>query len=67
MPLEAFYPAEEYHRDYFNRNTGQGYCRIVIAPKLQKFRKESQQINLTSSDGDGWCSSTRRGRHHGTG
>lgn len=39
VPFEAFYPAEEYHRDYFNRNPGKGYCRIVIAPKLQKFRK----------------------------
>lgn len=39
VPFEVFYPAEEYHRDYFNRNPGKGYCRIVIAPKLQKFRK----------------------------
>ena len=38
-PLDVFYPAEEYHRDYLPRNPGQGYCRIVIAPKLQKFRK----------------------------
>jgi peptide-methionine (S)-S-oxide reductase len=38
-PLEAFYPAEEYHRDYFRRNPGQGYCQIVIAPKVAKVRK----------------------------
>ncbi len=38
-PLEAFYPAEEYHRDYYRRNPGQGYCRAVIAPKVSKLRK----------------------------
>jgi peptide-methionine (S)-S-oxide reductase len=39
-PLTVFYPAEEYHQDYFRRNPGQGYCRAVIAPKVAKFRKE---------------------------
>ncbi len=39
-PFSAFYPAEEYHRRYFERNPGQGYCRAVIAPKVVKFRKE---------------------------
>jgi len=38
-PLTAFYPAEEYHRDYFRRNPTQGYCRAVIAPKVAKVRK----------------------------
>ncbi|MEW6490400.1 MAG: peptide-methionine (S)-S-oxide reductase, partial [Thermodesulfobacteriota bacterium] len=38
-PLEAFYPAEAYHQDYFRKNPGQGYCRVVIAPKLAKFRQ----------------------------
>ncbi|HYB45342.1 MAG TPA: peptide-methionine (S)-S-oxide reductase MsrA [Nitrososphaerales archaeon] len=38
VPLEAFYPAEDYHREYFRRNPGQPYCRVVIAPKLEKFR-----------------------------
>lgn len=33
-----FYPAEEYHQDYFNRNPNVPYCRIVIAPKLQKIQ-----------------------------
>ncbi|MCI4351154.1 MAG: peptide-methionine (S)-S-oxide reductase MsrA [Thermoplasmata archaeon] len=37
-PLAAFYPAEEYHRDYFKRNPTAGYCRAVIAPKVAKFR-----------------------------
>lgn len=38
-PFERFFPAEDYHQDYFNRNPGQGYCRAVIAPKVAKFRK----------------------------
>lgn len=38
VPLEAFYPAEDYHREYFRRNPGRPYCRVVIAPKLEKFR-----------------------------
>lgn len=40
VPLEAFYPAEDYHRDYFRRNPNQGYCRAVIAPKVAKVRKQ---------------------------
>jgi len=40
VPLEAFYPAEEYHRDYFERNPEHGYCRVVVAPKVAKFRKQ---------------------------
>jgi peptide-methionine (S)-S-oxide reductase len=35
-PLKAFYPAEDYHRDYFDRNRGAPYCQFVIAPKLKK-------------------------------
>ena len=38
-PLEAFYPAEEYHQDYFAQNPNQGYCQIVINPKLKKVRE----------------------------
>jgi len=34
-----FYPAEAYHQNYFKNNPNQGYCRYVIAPKLQKFEK----------------------------
>ncbi len=34
-----FYPAEDYHQDYYNNNSEQGYCRIVITPKLEKFKK----------------------------
>jgi peptide-methionine (S)-S-oxide reductase len=39
VPLTAFYPAEQYHRDYYNRNQNQPYCRAVIAPKVAKLRK----------------------------
>ena len=35
-PLETFYPAEDYHQDYYDKNPGAGYCRVVIAPKLRK-------------------------------
>lgn len=35
-PLQVFYPAEEYHQDFFENNPNYGYCRIVIAPKLKK-------------------------------
>jgi peptide-methionine (S)-S-oxide reductase len=38
-PFAAFYPAEDYHQEYFRRNPGQGYCRLVIAPKVAKFRQ----------------------------
>jgi peptide-methionine (S)-S-oxide reductase len=38
-PFEVFYPAEEYHQNYFVQHPNQGYCRVVIAPKVAKFRK----------------------------
>lgn len=37
VDFEAFYAAEDYHREYFRRNPDQGYCRVVIAPKVAKF------------------------------
>ena len=39
-PLDAFYPAEAEHHDYFARNPWSGYCQVVIAPKVAKFRKQ---------------------------
>ena len=39
VPYTVFYPAEEYHQDYFNRNPNQPYCAAVIAPKVSKMRK----------------------------
>ena len=38
-PLKNFYPAENYHRNYFANNPNQAYCRFVIEPKVLKFRK----------------------------
>ena len=35
-PLSTFYPAEDYHQDYYRRNTNAPYCRLVIQPKLKK-------------------------------
>jgi peptide-methionine (S)-S-oxide reductase len=37
-PVPAFYPAEEYHQNYFARNPTQGYCQFVVAPKVAKAR-----------------------------
>ena len=39
VPLDKFYPAEEYHQDYFERNPAQPYCRAVVAPKVAKARR----------------------------
>ena len=39
-PFKAFYQAEEYHQEYFERYPHQPYCRLVIAPKVAKFRKQ---------------------------
>ncbi len=38
-PLERFWPAEDYHRQYFGRNPGQPYCMMVVGPKVAKFRQ----------------------------
>jgi peptide-methionine (S)-S-oxide reductase len=37
--FDKFYPAEDYHQDYYQSNPNQGYCRIVITPKIEKFKK----------------------------
>ncbi len=39
VPAATFYPAEEYHQEFFKRNPHQGYCMAVVSPKLSKFRK----------------------------
>lgn len=44
-PFTAFYRAEDYHQNYFNRNTTQGYCQFVIVPKLEKFSKVFNDIS----------------------
>lgn len=38
VAAEAFYPAEQYHQEFFKRNPHQGYCMAVVSPKLSKFR-----------------------------
>ena len=38
--FEAFYVAEDYHQNYYENNKNQGYCRVVINPKLEKFQKQ---------------------------
>lgn len=40
VPLEKFYEAEDYHKEYYNRNQSKGYCQVVINPKLDKFKKK---------------------------
>jgi len=39
VPLEHFYAAEDYHQDYFAKNPTQGYCQLVVAPKVRKFQQ----------------------------
>lgn len=39
-PLPNYYPAERYHQRYFEQHPGQGYCMVVVAPKVAKFRKQ---------------------------
>jgi peptide-methionine (S)-S-oxide reductase len=40
LPLDRFYPAEDYHQEYFSRHPEQAYCQMVISPKISKFRKQ---------------------------
>ncbi|MBL8245549.1 MAG: peptide-methionine (S)-S-oxide reductase MsrA [Rhodanobacteraceae bacterium] len=44
QPLKAFYPAEDYHQEYFELNGEQPYCSLVIAPKVAKFKKRFAAI-----------------------
>ncbi len=39
-PITTFYPAEDYHQEYFANNPEQGYCQMVVSPKVAKFRKK---------------------------
>jgi peptide-methionine (S)-S-oxide reductase len=39
-PLPEFFPAEDYHKNYYENNRGAGYCQVIIAPKLEKVQKE---------------------------
>lgn len=44
LPLNNYWPAEDYHQDYFENNPGQGYCMAVAAPKVAKFRKTFSRL-----------------------
>jgi peptide-methionine (S)-S-oxide reductase len=50
VPFDAFYVAEDYHQEYYRRNRGQPYCRLVIDPKVAKFR-EKYLANLRARTG----------------
>ena len=43
-PAPTFYPAEEYHQNFFARNPAQGYCNFAIPPKLMKLRSKFQNL-----------------------
>lgn len=43
VPLKKFWPAEDYHQDYFAKNPSQGYCQAVIAPKIRKLERKLEQ------------------------
>ena len=45
-PLPEVYPAEAYHQNYYNLNSSQGYCQVIIAPKLQKFMTKFSDIAI---------------------
>lgn len=49
-PLEKFFPAEEYHKDYYARNPGNRYCELVINPKLEKVQKQFAELLKTHSN-----------------
>lgn len=44
IPLEKFYPAETYHKDYFKTNTSAPYCQLIIEPKIEKVRKRFAEL-----------------------
>jgi peptide-methionine (S)-S-oxide reductase len=43
-PLENFYPAEDYHQDYYAQHGDQPYCNLVIRPKMDKFRAKFKEL-----------------------
>jgi peptide-methionine (S)-S-oxide reductase len=44
LPMTNYWPAEEYHQDFFEKNPTQGYCQAVAAPKVAKFRKTFTEL-----------------------
>lgn len=47
LPISVFYPAEDYHQNYYRRNPTQQYCQVVISPKLSKFRARLGKPNVS--------------------
>ena len=43
-PFKAFYPAEDYHKNYYARNAGNPYCQLIISPKLQKVQEKFAEL-----------------------
>ena len=43
-PLAHYFPAEDYHQDFFERNPTQGYCVATAAPKVAKFRQTFREL-----------------------
>jgi peptide-methionine (S)-S-oxide reductase len=44
LPMTNYWPAEEYHQDFFEKNPTQGYCMAVAGPKVEKFRKTFREL-----------------------
>ncbi len=48
-PLGEFYGAEDYHRQYFKKNPGAGYCRVIIEPKVEKLQEQFAELLKTAA------------------
>ena len=49
LPVDNFWPAEDYHHNYYARNPNQGYCAFVVGPKVSKFRKTLAQFSKSAA------------------
>jgi peptide-methionine (S)-S-oxide reductase len=45
LPLAHYWPAEDYHQDFFEKHPNQGYCLAVAAPKVAKFRRTFSRLS----------------------
>lgn len=51
VPLKEFFPAEEYHQEYYKKNTSAPYCQLVIEPKVEKVRKRFAELLNNDAEG----------------
>jgi peptide-methionine (S)-S-oxide reductase len=51
VPLKQFWPAEDYHQEYYEQNPNAGYCRAVIRPKVERFKKKMAETRESSPTG----------------